>query len=454
MKYCPRFYNHLYLSNFSGGMSVCPWIRPEYACIGNLNNDTIESAYNSEHANLLRASMDDQTFRYCSSELCPFIQGDMLEEVPSEEYERRKCVSYMPTVIDLSYDFCCTQNCESCRASAFVPPIDCTEKFFADKILPILNQAERVSVSGQEGPFASAYMMDLLEKLHPVNPDFRLILGTDGAFFNVTHWERIKHLTSSHLEIVVTVNSFNEFIYKHISRNGNFQKMLAGLEFMSQLRDAKKISCVTGLVETQDRNFREIPEILKRCFDVYAFDHMILRTVSCCDAMKEESYWFKNVQNPMNPYHTEYLQIMEEPLLKDPRVHFFGKMVTEPRPYPLQDMEKHTDSLFPYEAVRRGSRIVLYGAGEVGQKIVQTLGECQYCSSLLWIDQRFNNEAVLSPNCLLNLPHSSYDYIILATLNPLYELEMRSTLRDMGISGRQVLSCRRGSRIIPISWIF
>ncbi len=473
MKYCPRFYHHLDLGDDAGGMSFCPWIQPEYACIGNLNYDTVEEAVHSEPADLLRASMDDQTFQYCSSKLCPFLQNHTLEELSLEEYERKKCVSSVPDEIELSCDFFHNQSYEACRDAASLPSVGCAEKIHViyKTILPILNQARHVSISGggwEWDPLTSCYMMELLENLHPSSPDFQLLLETNGVFFDEAHWKRIGHLSRFPVEIAVTVNSFDEFIhtylssaehfrygvpfgYRHTARGGNYQKMLSGLEFMARLRAEKKISCLTGLLVMQDRNFAEIPAIIKRCFDMYAFDRMILRPVSHSSAEKEDVYWFRDIRNPLHPYHMEYLQIMENEVMKDPRVQICGKTVTKPCPYPKNE-ERQPDFLFPYEAVRRGSRVVIYGAGEVGKKIVQMINEYSYCSDILWIDQQFNNESIQSPNRLLNLPHNHYDFVILATANSFFELEMRSNLRDMGIPDRQVLSCRRKGRITPMSW--
>lgn len=65
MKFCPRFYDYLYLDHYNGDIYLCQWINSKKGSIGNLLEDTVEDAYNSKHANYLRSTMDDQSFRFC-----------------------------------------------------------------------------------------------------------------------------------------------------------------------------------------------------------------------------------------------------------------------------------------------------------------------------------------------------------------------------------------------------
>lgn len=440
MKYCHRFYDYLYLDHYNGNICLCPWMEPQSACIGNLNEDRVGDAYNSEHANFLRSTMDDQTFRFCRREACPHLQNNDLEEVTPEKYESLKREVYYPEVINLAYDFVCNQSCETCRKSVFVPSDDYARQMeiIREKILPYLNMAKRITASGHGDPFASPYMMEVLENLHPVNPNMSILLETNGVFLDEKHWRRISHLSEFQLEIVVTINSFDYFTYRHISRGGNYEKMLHNLEFMSQLRREKKISHLSNSFVIQDRNFREIPSFIKCSFgENYAFDQVVLKPVYQWGTMDEGVYWFKDVLNPCHPYHQEYLEILQDPALKDPRVYNFGgETEHEARPYP----STMSNRLLPV-AVPKGSRIVIYGAGQIGRELVRQLEQSRYCQVVLWVDQCFDNEHIMSPNSLLNFPQDAYDRIVLATRNPFYAREMKNNLLEMEIREEQIVAC-------------
>ncbi|MDR1134938.1 MAG: radical SAM protein [Clostridiales Family XIII bacterium] len=347
MKYCRRFYDYLYIDNNMGDICLCPWMEPAKAYIGNLMESDIFDAYNSDYSNKLRETMEEQSFRYCRKEACPHIQNDDLESITADEYKRRKQAAYYPTEINMAYDFVCNQSCETCRTGVFVPPENYPRQMdtIRGKLAPYLNKARRVTASGHGDPFASKYMMEVLENLRPTNPDLSILLETNGVFFDEAHWERIKHLAEFKLEIVVTINSFDKFTYEHISRGGNYEKIMQNLDFMSRLRESMKLTKLVNSFVIQDRNFREIPSFIKTSFDNYAFDNVVLKPVYQWGTMDERVYWFKDVLNPAHPYHQEYLEILQDNTTKDPRVYNFGgDSIHEARPYPCAEEHQRTSS--------------------------------------------------------------------------------------------------------------
>ena len=45
--------------------------------------------------------------------------------------------------------------------------------------------------------------------------------------------------------------------------------------------------------------------------------------------------------------------------------------------------------LFPFEKVKRESRIILYGAGESGYEFYQQLMTSGYCEIMAWVDRQY-----------------------------------------------------------------
>ena len=439
MKYCHRFFDYLYIDNNEGNICLCPWMEPSNASIGNLMTDDVADAYNSEYANYLRSTMEDQLFRFCRNEACPHIQNGDLPEITLEEYEHIKKESYRPDFeINLAYDFVCNQSCETCRANVFIPPHNYAEQMSAiqAKILPYLKTTKRITASGHGDPFASPYMMGLLENLHPDNPELSIMLETNGVFFDEAHWERIKHLADFNIEIVVTINSFNEFTYRHVSRGGNYDKMLHNLEFMSQLRKKGYIKLLSNSLVIQDRNFREIPSFVERSLSDYAFDRVILKPVYQWGTMDERVFWFKDVLNPLHPYHAEYLEILQDDALKDPRVYNFGGNTVHPaRTYPSEGGVS-----FPYANVKKDSRIILYGAGQIGREYMRQISQTQYCSVVLQVDKNYCDEcSVFAPSAIKKMKLDEFDCIVLATRNPKFIDEMMQVLEDLGIPNECII---------------
>jgi hypothetical protein len=310
---------------------------PTTASIGNLLTTDIDECYNSEFANKLRASIENQSFLYCRKVACPHLQNDNLEDISPEEYERRKSDHYRPTIINLAHDYICNQSCETCRSKVYVPIPDYPKnmELIRKRIEPYLDTAVEITASGHGDPFASKYMMDILANIKPKNKDLVILLETNGVFFDEDHWKRIEHFKDCHLKLVITANSFNRFTYEHISKGGNFDKLLVNFAFAAKLRKAGHIKELINSIVIQDRNFREIPEFCKRSFDDFTCDVVVLKPVYQWGKMSDEAYWFKDVLNPMHPYHQEYLEIMQDPIVKSLGVfNFAGDTTHEARPYP------------------------------------------------------------------------------------------------------------------------
>jgi len=184
-------------------------------------------------------------------------------------------------------------------------------------------------MSGHGDPFASPYMMDILENMRPKN-NLTLLLETNGVFFDEAHWEKIEHLKDINICVHITTNSFDEFTYNHISRGGNYKKLMHNLNFVSELRRNGDIKHFSNVLVIQDRNFREIPFFIEKTFKNFSVDSIVLRPVYQWGKMEPDVFWFKDVLNPKHPYHAEYLEILEHPSLKDPRVYNFGGHTEHP----------------------------------------------------------------------------------------------------------------------------
>ena len=50
--------------------------------------------------------------------------------------------------------------------------------------------------------------------------------------------------------------------------------------------------------------------------------------------------------------------------------------------------------LFPYEKIPQGSRIIIYGAGDVGQEYLQQMQITGYCSVIAFIDKAYDNTQI------------------------------------------------------------
>lgn len=340
MKYCKFGYQHLYLDHYNGDVYICPWMDPKTTCIGNIIKEDIDKIWKGKNAEFLRKSFKDNSFKHCRMEACPFLQNNDLPEIEDEKKYDELCrTSDRPQYINLAYDFICNQHCQTCRNEIFIPPKNYKESMdkIKERILPYIDTAKQISMSGHGDPFASPYMMDILSNMHPKNKDFKILIETNGVFLDEEHWEKIKHLGKYDIELVVTINSFDKFTYEHISLGGNYDKLMHNLDFIKSLRKDGLIKKYISSLVIQDRNFREIPSFVEKCINQYDVDRIMLKPVYQWGTMDDDVFWYKDVLNPLHPYHKEYLEILQHPALKDPRVYNFGGETEHPcREYPVK----------------------------------------------------------------------------------------------------------------------
>lgn len=338
MKFCSWPFEYLYLDNFDGLVWLCPWMKRDYAVIGNLFESDIHDIWKSEQAIETRSEILKGNFDICRLDACPFLQNNSLPEISYSEIENFSLIPEFAKTINLAHDFICNQYCETCRSEKFKPKhlvYKNKMSIINDKILPFIQKCNKISLSGHGDPFASPYMMKLMSQIRPENKNFNMLLESNGVFFDEIHWNKIRHLSCFDIDVVITVNSYNKFNYEHISRGGNYNKLIENLDFVSSLRKNKKLKSFAIALVIQDRNFREIPDFIEHTFKKYECDQILLRPVYQWGTMPEDVFWFKDVLNPMHPYHKEYLEILDHPALTDKRVfHFGGRTLHPARPYP------------------------------------------------------------------------------------------------------------------------
>ena len=90
-----------------------------------------------------------------------------------------------------------------------------------------------------------------------------------------------------------------------------------------------------------------------------------------------------------------------------------------PRADGLYQGYQELDYLFPFQDVKRGSHIVLYGAGTYGQRLYQYLKESKFCYVVAWVDRNYIElqKMGLCVQDPLALSHMDYDEIIVANIS-------------------------------------
>jgi uncharacterized HAD superfamily protein/adenine/guanine phosphoribosyltransferase-like PRPP-binding protein len=76
-----------------------------------------------------------------------------------------------------------------------------------------------------------------------------------------------------------------------------------------------------------------------------------------------------------------------------------------------------TYHLFPFEKIPQNSRIVLYGAGNVGKQFYAQATKTNFCEIVLWLDKKADDILVKLPETLAGLNTDNYDFAVIAIEN-------------------------------------
>ena len=129
--------------------------------------------------------------------------------------------------------------------------------------------------------------------------------------------------------------------------------------------------------------------------------------------------------------------------------------------------------LFPYKLVPRGSKIVIYGAGEVGKDFYLQLNQLDNISKSnkstysdekfyhikAWVDRAFDGYEVNPPfDYVKNVNKYDFDYIIIAVVRPNMAESIKKDLKQMGIPESKIVWSRSyynvGHELFPTNKVF
>lgn len=97
--------------------------------------------------------------------------------------------------------------------------------------------------------------------------------------------------------------------------------------------------------------------------------------------------------------------------------------------------------LFPFNRVNKGSRVVIYGAGDVGQTFIHEIQHMSYCEIAGWIDRVWNEADNLKfPQIRISdLADIEYDAVVIAVTNRETAAHIKEMLIGAGVDSAKII---------------
>lgn len=391
MKFCERPFTFAFLAE-KGEVWPCPWM---HYTIGNLYEQDLDEIWHSEAAEAARQTILDGSFKLCRKQSCPFLERDELPDLSEETLREKAVPAPIPMTISICNDHTCNIACTNCRTELYCAEGEEREKI--DDVLvrlrPFANQAEQVSMNGGGEFLANPSFIRFLEDLRPEREDFRIVLESNGVLFDEKHWERFSHLGKYDMSVTITVNSLKREVYRYLTGGfDHLERVLDNLRFLSKLRREGAVNKLSLSFVVQETNFWEIPNYIRTFTqsEDFEIDEFSMKPLYRWWHMDEETYWRKNILNPLHPYHQAHLKILADDCWNNSKVYDWGcHNIREAVPSPFEqvkiynrlllDIFQNDKGLSPSEFLRAcakragAGRIGYYGKNEFSKKFVRML---------------------------------------------------------------------------------
>jgi pyruvate-formate lyase-activating enzyme len=318
--------------------------------VGNIFHQDFADVWNGAAAQAIRQSIHDGSFRCCDKLKCPhFAEGlplaaDFIKGVstarpvltsidygfgPAPHFGpvidgRLTTLDAPPAKINLSFDRTCNLACPSCRSEFYAArpaERDAMLMVTETKIMPVLETADMLSISGSGDPFASKACRYILHSLQPERcPRLEINIATNGVLFTPAEWEQLARLHGRIGMVHVSLDAAEAATYAVVRRGGDWARVLVNLEFLVALARDGALRAVNIVFVVQARNWREMPDFVRlgRRLGVNCVYFSLLENWG---TFSETGYEANAVQYPGHRDHRDFLRMLAgAPELDDPIV--------------------------------------------------------------------------------------------------------------------------------------
>lgn len=201
--------------------------------------------------------------------------------------------------------------------------------------------------------------------------------------------------------------------------------------FMSTVTDAHDADMIS------DKFFDRTKESIEDCIDAA----VILHLTGVRKPWKYRMPWYSGI---FLKYYAESPYSKEELHLKSPVKELLDEFYEMRNSYEskinyLTRISEGKDYVVPYDRIKKGCRLVLYGAGNVGKSYYKQLISSQYCNVVLVVDKR-GDDAGEGIRDISEVSKVDYDYILIAIKKRSYAMEAADFLvKEFAIDRKKIV---------------
>jgi MoaA/NifB/PqqE/SkfB family radical SAM enzyme len=321
--FCPHPFESFELRHNGDVHTCCPAWLP--VPIGNFHRQKPDEIWNSAAAQVIRSSILDGSYRYCSRIHCTAIvnrrlprRADLADPYHQEIVARKLVrLERRPLRVLMSQDRSCNLSCPSCRTNAILArknEQDRLNEIFETVILPLLRDARQVKITGSGDPFASGHYRHVLKRLSRREfPQLRVQLQTNGLLLDRRAWDELG-LDGLVESVWVSIDAALPETYAIVRRGGSFDRLLQNFRFLEALRRQGRIGRLRLDFVVQARNFREMPDAVAIA-RAFGFDRIYFQMVRNWGTFTVAEFDGHFIGSPDHRDYGEFLEVLRHPNL-------------------------------------------------------------------------------------------------------------------------------------------
>ncbi|SET21925.1 radical SAM protein [[Clostridium] polysaccharolyticum] len=329
------------------------------AWIGELKDKTIKDIWNSETTQKIRESILDGSYSYCDWHQCPFYSNENYYLFTREELEHpekltgvrrdrvekhKPWIQYIldgktkvdipPANYNLAYDETCNLKCPSCRSHSrvYVEGEEYEKRYEIHK--KVINELMdngmdcigRLNVTGSGEPFISKIFSDFLFTFDGTQyPNLDINIQSNGVLFTPEAWEKMEKIHGNVNEVIISIDAACAETYSQIRVNGDYERLLSNIRFLSGLRKEKKINRLMLAFVVQRKNYKEMVDAIKIGKEL-GVDLFIFNLLNNWWSWSIEEYERNAIWKQYNPEYKEFLEVLRDPIFDDPMIDLGNMM--------------------------------------------------------------------------------------------------------------------------------
>lgn len=290
----------------------------------------------------------------------------------------------------------------------------------------------------------------------------------DSEYMKVNHssYEKMYHRQDDYSEVCsgeelfVRLNRNNDYIVSaclqllkrtHIEENN--LRFLPGILYEDNLFTFKSIlkanraSCINEafyIRRIREDSIMTVPKIgFVHFFSSYKCYLEMLKESYLYNELETKSAMLKCIKGMYNSARDKYTSIRRRYInLKEYKAYVELFDSTDRMLMYQMGFEINFMYMFPYKVIKPDKKVVIYGAGNVGQSYVHQIEHGEYCKVVMWVDRNYSKlsnkygKTIAAPGAIMA---TEYDYVLIAVEDKVLAESIKKGLVDIGVPNNKIV---------------